>query len=160
MEVALMQTEKDVILRMAAGFTVDTMNTGGKKKHWHHIMGTKGVLEEGRNPQLETGQAYFEDDMMTPDTPAQMIWSYNPAKTAKSVLDSGHGGTDYWPYKDFAEWLLNDDHDTSEMLTVYRAADTAAPAILAGISAEKNGEWLDVPDFRPGENRKKGEMPV
>jgi predicted dehydrogenase len=160
MEVALMQTEKDVILRMAVGFTVETMNTGGKKKHWHHVMGTKGVLEEGRNPQIDSGQAYFEDDMMTPNTPAQITWSYNSSKTSKSVLDSGHGGTDYWPYKDFAKWMLDDNYDTSEMLTVYKAADTAAPAIIAGISAERRGDWIDVPDFRPDADRKLGEMPI
>lgn len=148
MEVALMQTENDVILRMAAGFTIETMKTGGPRNHWHHVMGTKGVVEEGRDPHSDKGQYFSEDEYMTPDTPASISWNYNAAALAKEVLDSGHGGQDYWPYKDFAMWLQDDNFDTSGLLTAVKAAETAAPAILAGLSAERNGEWLDVPDFR------------
>ncbi|MDP2989104.1 MAG: hypothetical protein Q8O57_00865, partial [Kiritimatiellota bacterium] len=60
----------------------------------------------------------------------------------------------------FSKWLLDDKYDTAELLTVYKAAETAAPAALAGLSAENNGAWFDVPDFRPGKNRKAGQMPA
>ena len=159
MEVALMRTENDVIMRMAAGFTIDTMQKGGGK-HWHHVMGTKGVVEEGRNPRSDRGLCYLEDEHMSPDAPAEITWKFNPATMEKGILESGHDGQDYWPYKDFAQWLQNDDFDTSKLLTAYKAAETAAPAILAGISAERDGEWMDVPDFRPDDNRRAGEMPA
>lgn len=160
MEVALMKTENDVVMRMAAGFTIDTMQKGGGRKHWHHVMGTKGVVEEGRNPQNDKGLVYLENENMSPDSPAEIAWKFNPMYTSREILDSGHSGQDYWPYKDFAMWLQDDEYDTSGLLTVYKAAESAAPAILAGLSAEQDGEWFDVPDFKPNDTRKAGEMPI
>ncbi|MDO9543474.1 MAG: Gfo/Idh/MocA family oxidoreductase [Kiritimatiellia bacterium] len=159
MEVALMHTEKDVLMRMAAGFTIDTMKKGESNTHWKHVMGTKGVLEQGRDPRSMEGQVYLEDEFMSPSAPARMTWEFNPREVSREILASGHGGIDYWPYNDFSKWLLDDKYDTAELLTVYKAAETAAPAALAGLSAENKGEWFDVPDFRPGKNRKKGQMP-
>lgn len=149
MEVALMKTENDVILRMAAGFTIDTMKKAENSHHWHHIMGTAGIVEQGRNPQNEKGLIYLADEHMSPDKPAEIAWAFNPSHNSPEILESGHGGVDYWPYKNFAKWLIDDNFDASHLLTIYKAAEATAPAILAGLSAERNGEWIEVPDFRP-----------
>ncbi len=148
LEVALMQTENDVIMRMAVGFTVDTMKKADKDTHWHHIMGTQGVVEQGRNPALSGGQYYCEGEFMSPEKPAQIAWDYNPLFTGREVLDSGHNGMDFWPYKDFSAWLTDPEFDASEICDVYRACEITAPGILAGMSADRNGDWLDLPDFR------------
>jgi hypothetical protein len=42
---------------------------------------------------------------------------------------------------------------------LYRAVDTAAPAILALDSINQGSVPLDVPDFRPSETRPAGHMP-
>ncbi|MDD5678746.1 MAG: Gfo/Idh/MocA family oxidoreductase [Kiritimatiellae bacterium] len=159
MEVALMRTEKDAIMRMAAGFTISTMQKGGPSMHWHHVMGTKGVLEQSRDPRTKEDLVYLGDDFISPEAPARIAWEFNPNLISKEIRDSGHGGLDFGPYSHFSKWLLDDKYNLEELLTVYKAAETAAPAVLAGLSAEKNGEWFDVPDFRPNKNRKAGHMP-
>jgi hypothetical protein len=42
---------------------------------------------------------------------------------------------------------------TTPDIDVYTAVETAAPCIIAARSAERNGEMMDVPDFRPGPGR-------
>jgi hypothetical protein len=42
---------------------------------------------------------------------------------------------------------------------VYRAMDTAAPAILAAESIDRGSVPLRVPDFRPGPHRAAGRPP-
>lgn len=42
---------------------------------------------------------------------------------------------------------------------IYRAMDTAAPAILAAESIARGTELMKVPDFRPGNSRRMGELP-
>lgn len=44
-------------------------------------------------------------------------------------------------------------------MDVYKAADTAAHAILAGLSIENANKPVDVPDFRPSEKRLMGRLP-
>jgi len=156
MEVALMQTENDVILRMAAGFTVDTMKTA-QNTHWKHIMGTLGCVEQGRDSVPHSGLFFASNENMNPAFPAKMVWDFNSLNTSKEAISSGHGGIDFSSFLSFIKYLR--EEETNGLLTVYKAVETAAPAILAGISAERNGEWLDVPDFRPGPNREKGKTP-
>ena len=39
-------------------------------------------------------------------------------------------------------------NDTTPPMDVYKAVETAAPAIIAAESARRGGELLEVPDFR------------
>ena len=45
-------------------------------------------------------------------------------------------------------------------MDAYVAAEASAPGIVAGISAEHNGLPFEVPDFRPGPQRKAGDPPA
>jgi hypothetical protein len=89
--------------------------------------------------------------------PEEVWWEFDANSVPAEALQSGHGGADYWPAVSFAQAVLN---DTTPDLDVYKAAETAAPAILAAQSAELDGVRLDVPDFRPGPQRAAGQAPA
>lgn len=153
-EVALMHTEKDTILRLACGFTVNTiMKDSTCGYHWYHVMGTKGTVETNRS-NADQMKMWLADSQMK--DPAELIWEYSPDDVPAAALASGHGGMDYFPYATFIESILK---DTPTVMDVYTAADTAAPAIIAGQSAEQGCQCLSVPDFRPGPTRQPGQEP-
>lgn len=146
-EVALMRTAKDTILRLSCCFTAPNIRRRLMGYHWHRIIGTKGCVETHRSDadrmkwlhDIESGQ------------PEEIWWDYNPELTSPEILASGHDGTDYHPIRKFVDAILE---DTEPEMNVYRAAESAAPAILAAQSAGENGINLGVPDFRPGPHRK------
>ena len=150
LEVALMHTEKDTVMRMACAFTIPTP----RPHHWHHIMGTKGEVETNRSlkdrPKMWLADGFLEDKI-------EVDWGYNPYQPAPSeAIGTGHGSLDYYPLADFVGSIRK---DTTPEMDVYKAADTAAPAILAGMSADRGSEPLEVPNFRPNEKRRPGEEP-
>lgn len=150
MEVALMHTEKDTVLRMATAFNVPTP----QPNHWHHIMGSKGEVETNRS-RNEKMKIWLAGSSL--DTKTEMEWEHPPDQPAQpEARGTGHGGLDYYPLADFVRCIRE---DTPTEMDVYKAADTAAPAILAGISADKGGEPLKVPDFRPSTKRRPGRRP-
>jgi len=151
LEVALMHTKKDTILRMAAGFVVHTpprSRTLGY--HWYHLMGTRGSLETARSLD-DSGKLWFTGM----EAMAKADWKYSARDTPAEARGSGHGGTDFWPIHYFARAILRDEVPD---MNVYVAADSAAPAILAALSAERGSVCLKVPDFRPGPHRRKVRM--
>jgi hypothetical protein len=149
-EAALMRTCNDTLLRLTTGFIAPTPSP----LHWHHLMGTKGQVETNRSTR-DSMKFWLADHYM--DTKADIDWDFTPYQPSPpEARASGHGGLDHYPMADFIR-AIREDSETE--LDVYGAADTAAPAILAAESAENGGALLKVPDFRPGEGRKKGEMP-
>ena len=74
----------------------------------------------------------------------------------EAAAKTGHGGMDFYPIYDFAACILTGKKPD---IDVYQAVETAAPVIMAGLSAEQGGQTMDIPDFRPGKDRKKGEQP-
>lgn len=150
-EVALMHTEKDTILRLIAGFTIETLKG---TEHCNRIIGTQGWLQQP-GTKLEKGRMWlsgycFSDKM-------DVEWGYsNYWEVPESASKTGHGGLDYYPITNFVKAIL---YDEPLSMDVYKAADTAAPAILAGLSIEKGSIPLNVPDFRPGKKRLSGQMP-
>lgn len=155
LEVAMMYTAKGAIIRFAASFTTPVSDC-----HWWHLLGTKGEVETGRGvnepdkayfmpgPTINTSDYHFERTDST--------WEFEPGEVPEAAAQTGHGGNDYLPVADFASCLL---HGTKPDVDVYRAVETAAPAIMAGISVENGGALQQVSDFRPSEKRKKGEAP-
>lgn len=166
-EVALMRTEKGTIIRFAASFT-----TPVSIPHWYHLLGTKGEVETARGKD-EPGYSYFypvpvmeEGIQHIPRTKESWFHFYGvPPEDIKERIEkdipeeartTGHGGADFYPVFDFVNCLLK---GTKPDIDVYKAVETAAPCILAAMSAEKGGERFIVPDFRPNEKRPAGEMP-
>ena len=75
-----------------------------------------------------------------------MDWGTVDLDAPEYIRNATHGGADYYPILYFIEAILN---DTTPPMDVYKAVETAAPAILAVKSCEMGGALLEVPDFRP-----------
>lgn len=141
-EAALMQTAKGSLINVRCGFTVHTIGREGLGYHWHRVIGTKGTVETNRS---DADKMKWLRDINNGGKPEELIWEYDAKSTSTQALNSGHGGADYYPLKNFVDCLIN---GTPLEFDVYRAAETAAPAILAAQSAEQGSVRIDVPNFR------------
>jgi len=151
-QAALMHTEKDAVLRMATAFSVPHSPRGEPGIcHWYHIKGTEGALEAPRAPG-EKSKLWVEDWHLT--EPLHVPWTYRRNDAPPEAGESGHGGLDYYVFAHFADAVLYGDPLEFD---VYRAVETAAPAVLAARSIEEDNRPIDVPDFRPGPHRKPGQ---
>jgi hypothetical protein len=157
LQAALMHTEKDVIIRMAAGHTTAAMprQDGGAKSsnHWHHVKGSEGILEWGRTRGSKP--TLWVDGWQVRE-PIEVDWSKDRIDAPKAAAQSAHGGMDFYVPAQFADAIL---YDVVPELDVYKSVETAAPAILAAESIENDNQPMDVPDFRPGPDRRHGEWP-
>jgi predicted dehydrogenase len=150
LQVALMRTEKGAILRMAASFQLPFPEAN---YHWQNVIGTKGSVEWRRSLR-DMPKMWLADSQM--HDRAEVDWRYERTDAPREARGTGHGDADYYVHVAFRDAVLGVaplDFD------VYRAMDTAAPAILAAESIKLGGQMLQVPDFRPGANRPAGVMP-
>lgn len=151
LQVALMKTEKDAILRMAAGFTQPVPHHG---HHWYQVIGTRGRLEWNRSnhdrPKFWLAGLQMHDF-------AEADWRFERSDAAAAARGSGHGDADYYVHAAFRDAVLG----TKPLeFDVYRAIETAAPAILAADSIAQKTRAMRVPDFRPRAERPSGQMPA
>lgn len=152
-QVALMHTEKDTILRMAVAHTLPSIKRGDLVSHWHHIKGSEGVLEWRRS---DTEQCKMWVDRWQLTEPLEVPWTTRRVDAPPEAAASGHGGVDFFTFAHFADAVLR---DVPLEFDVYKAVETAAPGILAARSIAEGSKPQEVPEFRPGVNRKSGEMP-
>lgn len=147
LQVALMQTEKDAVLRMATSFAQPHPEGNW---HWYAVIGTGGRLEWKRanrdRPKLWLASWQLHDL-------AEVDWRYERTDAPTEARGSGHGDADYYAHVAFRDAVRG---DRPLELDVYGALDTAAPAILAADSIDRGSVPLDVPDFRPGPHRHAG----
>jgi hypothetical protein len=87
---------------------------------------------------------------------AEVDWRPEREDAPEEARGSGHSDADYYVHATFRDAVL--DGKPLEF-DVYRAMDTAAPAILAGDSIDAGTVLRRVPDFRPGPGRPAGKMP-
>lgn len=150
MQVALMKTEKDCVLRLGVSF----LQPGPPgDDHWLRLKGTKGILQKGFTPH-ERPKMWLDEAQMFGF--AEVDWRYQRTDAPAAAAGSGHNDCDYYAQASFRDAVLN---GTKPELDVYGAIDTAAPAILAADSIDQGSKPLPVPDFRPTESRAAGEMP-
>jgi predicted dehydrogenase len=162
-EVALMHTARDTILRLAVGFVSPL--PGPEPHHWYHLLGTKGEVETGRRRGAgQAGQGvtgagsmlWLADHYL--NGRVEVEWDLSPYDSrAGRAARSGHGGLDYFPLHDFVESVLQGRRPA---IDVYRAADLAGAAVLAAVSDDQGAAPMLVPDFRPGPTRRAGEPPA
>lgn len=152
-EVALMKTAKDTVMRLSAGFTVHQPRKEITMYHWYALMGTRGSVETHRTDHDKMKLVLTEGEKAV----SREVWyDFDRQNTSQEILQSGHSGLDYFAVRYFADAVIN---DTTPEMDVYTAAESAAPAILAAESAERGGMLLEVPDFRPGPMRETGRLP-
>jgi predicted dehydrogenase len=152
-ETATMHTEKDTVLSLTAGFISPNFPKPDTGYHWYQLMGTGGSVETAR-AYGDRMKMWLTDSFM--NHPATVSWEFNPHETPAEAMASGHGGIDYYPPATFVESILK---DKTPPMDIYTAVETAAPAILAGLSVDQGSKCLEVPEFRPVKNRKAGQMP-
>jgi hypothetical protein len=148
MQVALMKTEKGAILRMATSFT---QPNPPRDCHWYQLVGTRGCVEWKRS-RRELSKLWLADSQM--HGMAEVDWRYERADAPSEAGGSGHGDADYYVHAAFRDAVLG---IKPPELDVYRAVETAAPAILAAESIAQGSTLLRVPDFRPGATGRPGE---
>ncbi len=151
-EVALMHTEKDTIIRMASGFTYSTPSYP-QSHHWWHLEGTEGKVETARSVH-DKAKMWLANSYM--DDAIPINWQYPPYDFPPEAIGSGHGDLDYFAVASFIKSI---QEDSEPPLNVYKSADLTAPAIIAIQSVEQGSSCLKVPDFRPSDKRKSGEFP-
>jgi predicted dehydrogenase len=149
-QLAIMKTEKDTLMRLAVSYT---QPTAPRDNHWCHIMGTKGSVELARSlrdkPKLWLADGQMHDL-------AEVDWRPQRTDAPAEARGSGHSDTDYYIHASFRDAVL---HNVPLEFNVYKAMNTAAPAVLASESIAQGSTLMQVPDFRPGPNRREGELP-
>ena len=149
-QLAIMKTEKDTLMRLAVSYT---QPTAPRDNHWCHIMGTKGSVELARSlrdkPKLWLADGQMHDL-------AEVDWRPQRTDAPAEARGSGHSDTDYYIHASFRDAVL---HNVPLEFNVYKAMNTAAPAVLASESIAQGSTLMQVPDFRPGPNRRKGDLP-
>ena len=150
-QVALMKTEKDAILRMATGFTQKIPSRRGH--HWYQVLGTRGSVEWKRS-QRGRPLMWLADDQM--HDMAEVDWRFERTDAPPEAVASGHGDADYYVHATFRDAVRE---GKAMEFDVYRAIETAAPAILAADSIDRGTQAMKVPDFRPTDARPNGVMP-
>ena len=149
-QVALMRTEKDTLIRMLNGFTQPRPHGD---HHWWQMIGTNGSVEwrraRGEMPKLWLADAQMHDW-------SEVDWRFERTSAPAEARGSGHGDADYYVHALFRDAVLQ---GKPLEFDVYRAMDSMAPAILAAESIEHGSQPLQVPNFRPNEERRAGDLP-
>ena len=152
-EVALMKTGKDTILRAMAGFTAPVGKRGETTHHFYQVRGTLGAVEWKR-AGWDKPKMWLHDHQMADW--AAMPWTLDVTDAPEEARRSGHGGMDYYPV---ATWLEAIRNKTFPPLDVYKSVETAAPSAAAIASISGGSRAVKVPDFRPNETRAVGQEP-
>ena len=138
---ALMHTRGDTVLCVGAGISLPYVQRGAAGAHWYELRGTKASVESPRcrDDSFRTWRQGME-------TYEAMDLSTVPLDADERKAGSGHGGADFKPVEEFTRAIRTGEPPEMD---VFRAVETAAPAILAAESARLGGALLAVPEFRP-----------
>ena len=150
-QVALMKTEKDTLIRMLDGHTQPRPHGD---HHWWQMIGTKGSLE-WRRSRREMPKVWFADAQMNDWT--DVDWGFERTDAPPEARGSGHGDADSYVHMHFRDAVLE---GKPLEFDVYRAMDTVAAAVRAIDSIEEGSRLMRVPDFRPNRDRAAGELPA
>ena len=125
MQVSLMKTEKDAILRLAASFA---QPQPPRDYHWYQIMGTQGSVEWRRSarerPKMWLAKAQMHDM-------AEVDWQFQRTDAPTEARGSGHGDADYYVHAAFRDAVRG----TRPLeFDLYRAMDTAAGYLGRGVN--------------------------
>ena len=142
-ECALMYHSDDIVFSLRAGFTTPHGFKKDTGSHWYQIKGSEKSVEWARTTlEEDCGKSYT----LAGGWERHPEWGCADPDAPEEFRRALHGGTDYYPMYYFMDALLKDKQPPMD---VYKAAECAAPAILAMESARRGGELLTVPDFRP-----------
>ena len=138
-QTALMYNSDDVIFSLRAGFSAPYGSKAQTFAHWYQIKGSKSSVETCRTT-IDTMKIFHPETSWLPAD-----WGTVDPEQPEFIRTALHGGSDFYPIMYFIDAIKN---DTTPPMDVYKAVETAAPAIIAAESARRGGELLEVPDFR------------
>ena len=147
-QVALMKTEKDTVMRLLTGFTQPRPHSD---HHWYQFIGTRGSVE-WRRTKRDMPKLWLADSQM--HDMSDMDWRMERADAPDAARGSGHGDADYYVHKAFRDAVLE---GKPILFDVYRAIETAAPAVLTAESIDQGSKPMRVPEFRPSDSRPAGQ---
>jgi predicted dehydrogenase len=137
-EVAIFKTDKGRVLKILIAHTI--AHPGNS---WYTLFGTKGSLETPRG-SAQKPVVYFEGEAESHRWKA-LEWEEFYAPMPEEAKQSGHGGSDWFVARAFADILLK---GAPNPIDCYRAADFTVPGICAVRSAEQDGASVEIPDLR------------
>ena len=136
MEVGLFRTEQGRVLKVLCGFSL----VREPAMHWQVFYGTRGTIENRRAP-WEDAKLFRVGEEKMAATPAE---TSNPDAPPEATA-GGHGTCEYYMVDGFVQAVLKGEEPP---IDVYRAMEFSAPGLCAHLSAELDGQPVDVPDFR------------
>ena len=142
LECAIMHSSNDVIFSLRAGFSAPYGQKKELYNHWYQVKGTNRTVEMCRSTLEQDVPRQFDSGI---GWTAHPEWTSADPNAPEEFRLASHGGADYYPFYYFMKSILE---DTTPPMDVYKAVETAAPAILAVESCKRGGEMLLVPDFR------------
>lgn len=137
-EIGLFKTAKGKVVKILRSQTA-------ARPHmvWYSLYGTKGHLENGRDPLGDnTGLYYSDDSMQTYDSAERMHCTDSDPLAPPEARRGGHGTSEYYLIRDFLDAV---EHNVRPPIDAVRSTDLTIPGIVAHESAMKGGAWLDVP---------------
>ncbi|MBR6411218.1 MAG: Gfo/Idh/MocA family oxidoreductase [Clostridia bacterium] len=141
---AVMYNDQDTVFSVRTGYTSPYGFKAQTGAHWYQIKGTERTVEWARST-IDTPKMFTPVKGTHDGEWKAMDWTCADPDMPDEFKEAAHGGTDFYPIHYFVDAILN---DKTPPMDVYKAVETAAPAILAAISCEKGGVMLEVPDFR------------
>lgn len=139
MQGAVMYNTEDILFTVMAGFTTPHGTNPVVGAHWYHIEGTEAAVELPRS-NLDEGKLWT-----TANGWEKADWNCCPPEADSFKRNITHGGADLEPVLQFVKAIRE---DIVPEMDVYKAVETAAPAILAAKSCREGGAVQIVPDFR------------
>ena len=116
--------------------------------NWYRVHGTKGAMEIARGPgYFGPGhvRVWHEPWNEWPGQPLERSYLPEWPEHGDLAERAGHGGGDFWTSFHFARAIRSGE---APFLDVYRAVAMSSVGILAWRSALRDGQPLEVPDFR------------
>ena len=141
---AIMYNDADTVFSVRTGYSSPYGQKAQTGAHWYQIKGTERSVEWARST-IDTPKMYTPVKGTHDGEWKAMDWTCADPDAPDYIKEAPHGGTDYYPIYYFVDAILN---DKTPPMDVYKAVETAAPAILAAQSCEQGGVMLEVPDFR------------
>lgn len=147
-----------MLVTMDNGAVFRTMgNAFPGHSYWYRFHGTEGAMELERGPKnFGPGRmrVWHEELHLKDGRQKEMLYEPQwPMPEHEITYDRyGHAGSDYWVSYFFGEAIRN---GTKPAIDVYEACAMTAVGICGWKSALKNGEEVEIPDFRDKVAREK-----
>ncbi|MBT3343076.1 MAG: Gfo/Idh/MocA family oxidoreductase [Gemmatimonadetes bacterium] len=140
MEVGIFRTANHGLFKILCGFSV--MSEPGR--HWYSVYGTKGMLESGRTADSpDRGYLAAESEQTTGPAPDVVPAVERPAP--EDGVQGGHGHSEWYMVD---EWIAAVIDGGPMPIDVHAGLDMTLPGICAHLSAQQDGQPVDVPDSR------------